>query len=116
SAMAKVQTARYFGLAPALGFTCHHLAFTQDNIDWQVWIQDGPQPVIRKFVITHKNEEGAPQFTALIREWNFTSRIADSSFVFYPPAGTTKIQMRNDSVEPGEGVVPKPTGASEPRK
>jgi hypothetical protein len=116
SAMARVQTARYFGLAPALGFTCHHLAFTQDNIDWQVWIQEGPQPLIRKFVITHKTEEGAPQFTALIRDWNFTSRIADSTFVFYPPAGTTRIEMRDDSVEPGEAVAPKPTGTIEPRK
>ncbi|HTL18811.1 MAG TPA: DUF2092 domain-containing protein, partial [Patescibacteria group bacterium] len=54
NAMAKVRSARYFGLAPAMGFMCHHLAFTQENIDWQVWIQEGPQPLIRKFVITHK--------------------------------------------------------------
>src|ERR1035437_2898523 len=56
-----------YGLATVLGVDCHHLDFTQENVDWQVWIQDGPQPLIRKFVITHKNEAGAPQFTALIR-------------------------------------------------
>ena len=115
NAMTKVITGRYFGLAPTMGFSCHHLAFTQENIDWQVWVQDGPQPLIRKFIITHKNEPGAPEFTGLIREWNFTSRISDNDFVFEPPPGTVKIQMRNESVQPGEGGVPRPTGQTEPR-
>jgi hypothetical protein len=113
NAMSKVITARYFGLASAMGYSCHHLAFTQENIDWQVWIQDGPQPLIRKFVITHKNEEGSPEFTGLIREWNFTSRISESDFVFEQPPGTLRIQMQN--VQTGETGVPKPTGQVEPR-
>jgi hypothetical protein len=96
SAVAKVQDSRYFGLATVLGVTCHHLAFTQDNVDWQVWIEDGPQPLIRKFVITHKNDPGAPEFTALITQWNLTDRIADSDFVFEPPKGASKIEMRTD--------------------
>jgi hypothetical protein len=91
-----VQTGTYYGLAPVLGYSCHHLAFTQENIDWQVWIQDGPQPLIRKFVITHKNEPGAPEFSAVITQWNLTDRIADSDFVFEPPAGALKIPMRKD--------------------
>ncbi len=98
SGMSKVQGARYYGIAPAMGFECHHLAFTQDNIDWQVWIQTGPQPLIRKFIITHKNEPGAPEFTALIRSWDFVSRIADADFVFEPPRGASKIEMRKDAI------------------
>ena len=100
NALARVQQGRYLGLADAMGYKCHHLAFTQDNIDWQVWIQDGPQPLIRKFVITHKNEPGAPEFTALIRDWNLTERISESDFVFAPPLGASKIEMRNDQWTP----------------
>jgi hypothetical protein len=111
NAMARVQGARDFGMAPALGFTCHHLAFTQDNIDWQIWIEDGPQPLIRKFVITHKNEPGSPEFTGLIREWNLTSRIADSDFAFEPPEGAAKVPMRGSAAD----ATLKPTGATEPR-
>lgn len=102
SLTAKVIKKSYYGLAPVLGVDCHHLAFTQDNIDWQVWIQDGPQPLIRKLVITHKNEEGAPEFTALITRWNLTERISDSVFVFEPPRGTTKVEMRPDRAEGGQ--------------
>lgn len=115
NAMAKVQSARYFGLAPTMGYMCHHLAFTQDNIDWQVWIQDGPQPLIRKFVITHKNEPGSPEFTGLIRQWNFVDRIADSDFVFVPPRDAARIQMRNDSAETSGNTGLRPTGPTEPR-
>ncbi len=111
NAMAKVKTGRYFGVGPALGFSCHHLAFTQDNVDWQVWIDDGPQPLIRKFVITHKNEPGAPEFTALIRSWNLSDRIADSAFAFVPPRGSCKIPMRKDEAQPSEPTSSKPTAA-----
>ena len=78
NATAKVEQGKYFGIATVLGVPCHHLAFTQENVDWQVWIEDGPQPLIRKFVITYKNEPGAPEFTALITHWNLTDRIAGS--------------------------------------
>jgi len=111
NAMARVQSARYFGMAAAMGFNCHHLAFTQDNVDWQVWIQDGPQPLIRKFVIIHKNEPGAPEFTGLIRSWNLTERIADSDFVFEPPRGTSKVQMLKDGQQTNSGSGNKGTAA-----
>lgn len=98
NAMAKVRQGRYYGLSTVLGRNCHHLALSQENVDWQIWIQDGPQPLIRKFVITHKNEPGAPEFIALITQWNMTDRIADADFVFDPPRGASKIEMRPQEV------------------
>jgi hypothetical protein len=44
------------GPVTVMGVPCEHLAFTQDNIDWQIWIEDGVRPVPRKFVITYKDE------------------------------------------------------------
>ncbi len=94
NATAKVESAKYYGISPVLGVPCHHLAFTQENVDWQIWIEEGPQPLIRKFVITHKNDPGQPEFTACITDWNLTDRIADSDFTFTPPAGAAKIEMQ----------------------
>jgi hypothetical protein len=104
----KVQTGRYYGTATVLGVSCHHLAFTQENVDWQVWIEDGPQPLIRKFVITYKNDPGAPEFTALITHWDMTDRIADSDFVFERPMGATEIEMRTDAEGGGNTNAPNP--------
>ena len=98
NATAKIQTARYYGISPVLDVLCHHLAFTQDDVDWQIWIEDGPQPLIRKFVITYKNEPGQPEFTAFITHWDLTDPIADSDFVFLPPVGASKIEMHQ--IEP----------------
>ncbi len=101
NATAKITGGKYFGTAPVLGVLCHHLAFTQENVDWQIWIEDGPQPLIRKFVITQKNEPGAPEFTALITHWNVTDRIVDSDFVFNAPKGAVKIATRSAAVTSG---------------
>ena len=115
NATAKVLKGTYYGLSPVLGVNCHHLAFTQQNVDWQVWIQDGPQPLFRKFVIAQKNEEGVPEFTALITHWDLTERIADSDFVFDPPRGASKIEMRADHPEGGEGDREKLLPRNNPR-
>ena len=97
-----------YGLAPVLGVDCHHLAFTQENVDWQVWIQDGPQPLIRRLVITHKNEPGAPEFTAFITRWDLAQRISDADFVFDPPPGAAKVEMRQEPPEGREARGPGP--------
>jgi hypothetical protein len=111
NATARVERGRYFGVAMVLGVPCHHLAFTQENIDWQLWVEEGPRPLIRKFVITHKNEEGAPEFTAVITQWNLSDRISESDFVFTPPPGASKIEMRPDS---NASASPPPSTASQP--
>lgn len=115
SATAKVLKGTYYGLSPVLGVLCHHLAFTQDNVDWQIWIQDGPQPFIRKFVITHKNEEGQPEFTALITRWDMTDRISDSDFRFEPPQDAAKIEMRGDHPQRGAANPEKTSPLTSPK-
>ena len=115
NATAKVSKGTYYGLSPVLGVNCHHLAFTQENVDWQVWIQDSPQPLIRKLVITHKNEEGGPEFTALITRWDLTDRIADSDFVFEPPRGASEIEMLPDQLQGSEGDRERPSPLTSPK-
>jgi hypothetical protein len=62
------------------GVTCQHLAFVEKNIDWQIWIETGKAYVPRKFVITYKTYPGAPQFIAVISDWDFTTPLSDSLF------------------------------------
>jgi len=75
------------------GTVCHHLAFSQETIDWQIWIEDGPRPLPRKLVITYKEEVGSPQYTARLSSWDFQPRLADSYFQFHPPAGADEIEF-----------------------
>jgi len=82
------------GATTVMGVPCEHLAFTQQNLDWQVWIEDGARPVPRKFVITYKDEPDAPQFTALFNQWDFVTKLPDFVFKFEPPPGATEIAVK----------------------
>jgi hypothetical protein len=41
----------YRGIHQAAGVACHHLAFTQEAIEWQIWIEAGDEPLPRKLLI-----------------------------------------------------------------
>ena len=89
-----VVTGEYIGQSVVRGVPTHHLAFTQKNIDWQLWIEDGANPVPRKAVITYKNVTSSPQFTVWLSDWNFSPRLADSLFDFLPPDGARQVEIR----------------------
>ena len=91
--MADVQRGVYLGVHEAAGVPCHHLSFEQATIDWQIWIDAGPEPLPRKLVITYKTEDEVPQYTVTIRKWNLGPRLPDALFVFTPPEGATRVDV-----------------------
>ena len=70
---------------------CRTFAFVEKNIDWQIWIENGPQLTPCKLVITYKTQSSQPQFTAVFTSWDFNPRIAPSVFTPEVPAGAEKI-------------------------
>ena len=89
--MENVESGFYAGLHQVNGVHCHHLVFTQEEIDWQIWISDGALPLPQKLVITYKQEDGYPQYTALLSDWNLGPGLNDAVFDFAPPEGSIKI-------------------------
>ena len=73
------------------GRTCRTLAFVEKDIDWQIWVENGPQLTPRKLLITYKNQPSQPQFAAVFKDWDFAPRIAESVFTPELPPGTEKI-------------------------
>jgi len=90
--MEYVKGGKYYGYSLINGAPCHHLYFTQDEIDWQVWLEDNDQLTPRKFLINFKKDEGSPQFTAYFYDWNFSPSLSDEIFNFTPPDGTREIE------------------------
>ena len=87
-----VRTGTYAGLHSVRGAGCHHLVFTQDTVDWQIWIDAGSKPIPRKLVITYKLEEGHPQFQAVVTEWKEMS-LPDEVFQFRNTTAAEKIDI-----------------------
>jgi hypothetical protein len=75
--------------------TCQQYAFRQKDVDFQLWIQKGSNPLPRKIVITTRTDEARPQHTA-VYTWNLAPSFDDQTFVFAPPPGV------------GKAVFPKP--------
>jgi hypothetical protein len=87
------------------GFECEHLAFRNDDTDWQLWVQIGDTPIPRKYVITSKTEAGAPQYTLVIRDWKADAQPPADAFAFKAPEGAKKLEPGAlaglDEVPPG---------------
>ena len=92
---------RYLGLSTIDQIKCHHLAFRQANIDWQLWIADGKEPLPKKIVITYKREFGVPQFAAVFSGWDFSTETDEQRFLFVAPKGVEQIELLSlaDSLE-----------------
>lgn len=89
----RIQFGIYVGQSNVDGVRCHHLAFVDKTIDWQIWIEDGTQVVPRKLVISYPAVPGSPEFEAVLSHWDFESRLSD--FLFDPmiPDGALEIDF-----------------------
>ena len=87
-----VTEGRYIGLEPmGGGVMAHHLAVTKKNVTYQIWIEDGPQPVPLRYVVTGRDMRGSPQFTIELRNWQPNAPVSESAFAFTPPAGAKQV-------------------------
>jgi hypothetical protein len=91
SVRANVQYGFDLGVTRVNGESCRVLGFVEKDIDWQIWISDGPQLTPCKLVITYKTQPSQPQFSAVFTEWNFSPRIAEPVFTAVVPPGTRQI-------------------------
>jgi hypothetical protein len=65
-----VTSGDYIGLHKVHGVECHHLLFTQDEVDWQIWIENSKTPLPR-----------------------LSPKLPDNLFVFVPPDMARKIEF-----------------------
>lgn len=74
------------------GVTCEHLAFRQDGVDWQIWIQKGEHPLPRRLAITTTTDAARPQHNATFT-WNLAPSFNDAAFIFVVPASAKRIVL-----------------------
>ena len=75
------------------GVLCDHIAFRNAEVDWQIWIQKGDKPLPRKFVVTSKRMAAAPEFIAVISEWNPAPKLNDATFRYVPAKDSRAIEF-----------------------
>ena len=86
-----VESSHYIGVVNVGGVECHHLAFREDKVDWQLWVQTGEKPLPVKYVITSKWLTGAPQYSLRLSDWNTEPATPTGRFEYSVPAGARRL-------------------------
>jgi hypothetical protein len=68
-----------------------HLAVRTRDVDFQIWIAQGKEPLPRRIVIIYKNTKGEPQFRADLSNWNLSAKGVKGPFTFTPPKNAEQI-------------------------
>lgn len=81
------------GTAKLAGVACDHLAFRNDDADLQLWIEQGAKPLLRRVVITYRDEPGAPSFAADLGDWKLDAKSSEKDFRYVPPKDVERIRF-----------------------
>lgn len=74
------------------GVQTTHYAFREPEIDWEVWIKDGDQPLPLKISIVDRTDPARPAFTSRLK-WTVNPAFTDADFKFTPGKDDKKIQL-----------------------
>lgn len=80
---------------------CLHLAFRQERVDWQLWIEEGARPLPCKMVITNKDDPAMPQYVAVLH-WDTQVTAAAADLSFNPPPDAKRITITSLNGEAGD--------------
>ncbi len=89
----ELKAAADLGRSTVKGTPCHHYAFRQSDVDWQIWIQDGDRPFPRRLVITTVQEPTAPEHDVTM-DWTSPAEFDDNVFAFNAPRGAARIDFQ----------------------
>jgi len=87
-----LQAAYVIGPATIDGAETMHYAFREPSVDWEVWIQQGEQPLPRKVVIVDRSDPAHPTFISRLT-WQVNPTFTDADFAFVPDANAKRIQL-----------------------
>lgn len=81
-------------LGPSMqdGVQTTHYAFREPEVDWEVWIKDGAQPLPVKLSIVDRTDPARPAFTTRLK-WTVNPPLSDADFRYTPGPDAKRIQL-----------------------
>ena len=79
------------------GVPCSHLFFKQPpDIELELWVEKEKQDraVPRRLIVTYRSLPDQPSFIAEFSDWKLTAQPTDAEFVFTPPEGAKKVEIK----------------------
>jgi hypothetical protein len=82
------------------GVAVTHLAFQGEEVDWQIWIKDGNEPLPVLFSIITKTMASQPEFEVRLTNWDTKAVLPASSFAFQPAPNARAVTTFPSSCSP----------------
>ena len=87
----------YVGMSKVGDIPCHSVAFAKSDRNFQLWIEDGERPFLRKVVITFKSNPAMPTWIVEISDWNLSPVLPEGWSTFVAKPGMQKIKFLKPS-------------------
>src|SRR3546814_17800935 len=100
----RIRSAAYVERNVLAGVPTDHVAVQAENVDFQVWVDAGEKPLLRRVVITYETAEGEPQYRADFSDWNFDPDVQPALSSFAPPAGDRRLPSTEERRVGNKGV------------
>lgn len=85
--LSDAESAAYVDLTTVGGRPAHHLAFSNYERDWQIWVStEVDRPEVIMMVGTDPYQQGWPQYRAYFTDWNFSPELPEDLFTYIPDA------------------------------
>jgi hypothetical protein len=91
--LTRVSEGQYLGLHMVDSLKCHHLAFSAGTSNWEVWIEAGEKPVLRRITIDYGQDAARLRYAADIAGWNPSPAFTWATFDFRLPAGVKRFEI-----------------------
>ena len=116
--MEGVTSSTYAGTDDVSGGKAHHLKFTQDQFDWEVWVAAEGDPLLLKASMdlakTLANNPDAQkqlkgqkyEVVHLFKSWKIGGPVPAKAFAFDPPAGMEKADSLEEALGGAAGANP----------
>jgi hypothetical protein len=88
-----VLRAAVIGRVEIAGKTYHHVIFTEKEAEWQLWVEGGAKPTLRRAQVVYKTLPREPRVTIDFYDWNLSAKPPASEFVFHKPDDAKAIEF-----------------------
>jgi peroxiredoxin len=122
SLLTGTESVEYGGTADLNGVKCHVVKATQEQFDWEIWIDAGDQPLVRQFVPDLKKafarmaKDGAKSPFAEMKitntvsysDWSIDPKFEEADFAFKTPEDATRADSLMELVTGRANQEPAP--------
>jgi hypothetical protein len=91
-----VNSCSYVGTDKVDGTPAHHMKFSQDQFDWEMWVASEGQPFVLRMTRSVDSENGKATVSETYKKWTADAPVAKEAFTFSPPKDAAKVDEFKD--------------------